>query len=1817
MNGFLYHNKTIMRNTIICIIALLMPALVRGGAPDYAYPQTVIAEAEAALSKAVARDDGPAKAEALLQIITAKRLIDPDSIAAMPSRVSALAAGERDEATRAVLLALEAATTDKMYDSRLYDGALTRLRVMALGDSALTLALTLPPDDATLSRFGGVVERDALSSRYFTTVADFVAALCTNLNAASTNFRDEVRRRILATHKPYTAPWAYWTAETMMGAPVESWLEAYSRCSDAESARIFLVRAAEACSDDNSKSVVAPLLRRSLALFPSYWDNERLRYYLDTFGRPTLSINYPSIVAPGDTLTITARYANARGIGAVLYKATDPVIADDATLTRWQPIDTCSVATDSVIAETTAHLRLVICDPGTYRLQQYIGTEPPQTTGKGKKRRPVALYHDDDDDDLGELIFCTGYVPIALGNCSSQAIITADTHNGAPVGGITVKRGSQPLGLTDASGIVAFSLPDAGINAYRRLGYTFIDTEGNAQNFGNRIFLAAPYRTGVRRDNCHAKIFTDRPIYHQGDTLGIAVLAYCDKADGRSRDVVAGRELTIIVTNPNGKQVFSADCVTDDMGRAHTAAPLPEGGLTGYYRIAVQSADSKSAYLGSSHVMVSDFKLPQFSAVADSVTIAGDSVTVSGHAMTYAGMPVSGAKVGVTIKNAMRWRWLREGYVEVWAGNTTTDGEGHYAITVPLSRLRESDYDCFVANVHVADAAGNAATASTSFTIGKPCVLQLDARLDKVDAADKLALTVNAFGPSGDVKAIEGRYTLADEATGKECAQGTFTTGKPLSVNLSKVPAGYYRWTFAAADAEQCDELVSDACMIYNSKRGTLPDGVSLLVVNDAISTDNGRAAITLGTSAETSYIYYAVCSGDSLVSVKAHTLHKGFGKIDVALPSGRTSAMVKVISVSGGEVSEQSVRITLSDSKALTLRGESMRTHVTPGVAEHWTLKLSDAASTRRAGAMIATMYNNALSAIQPMTWPADFSRLMETPRLRADYLTARASGYLYGDLPERELTTLNQPTFKSPFDTDYFVANDVMMDMSGSRRLYSARASMKQAACAVEEAEVTEEAADSDAGAADVGAEEPESRPDDFAYRDTEVLQAFWLPELTVDADGIATLDFEVPHANTQWELRAFAWTPDVRSAQFAEQITAAKPVMVAMNVPRYLRQGDTADIAATVFNNCGEQRVIATVFDTYDLSGKVLGSVSHTDTIGAGASAVVTMPVTAAPGKAAMGVRVRSTVDEFTDGEQSLVAIMPSTATVVESQCFYLNPGDESFSMMLPSTGSQSMTLQYCQNPVWDVVKALPTLATSKPYSASEACNALFAALVAKGLKTSHSEIADVVDKWQATPADSALVSRLATNESLKIATLEATPWVRAAEGSTARMARLQMLFADKAIAAAVSEATEVLQRLQDRDGGIRWSAQAAEPSLWATGSVLTSMGLLNEQGFLPAKGKIADIIARAIAYYDKEAFDAKRVCIDKTALAYIHSLYPGIEPTLDAKQAIAECVNDIIANWKSAPTALKARYALILCANGYREVAAEIMRSVSEYAVTTPSQGTSLPSVESVDAYATLLRAFARLSSDTTLLDGIRQWLVLRTQATERIGAYNPANLVAALLTHGSDWTALAAEDASAVTINGHALATDRVAAATGYIIATLPAAAAGAELTVTPTQQVPSYGSVMTLRTDAATAIAAHAADDIAIRKSFMVRDDAAAGGWREASVMHRGDRVQVVLTIDVKRDMQYVTIIDERPATLEPTEQLPGYIRAEGLSFYRENRDSATNIFIDRLPRGVYKLAIDMTVGVSGTFTSGIATLQSQLAPELTAHSAGTMITVR
>ena len=154
-----------------------------------------------------------------------------------------------------------------------------------------------------------------------------------------------------------------------------------------------------------------------------------------------------------------------------------------------------------------------------------------------------------------------------------------------------------------------------------------------------------------------------------------------------------------------------------------------------------------------------------------------------------------------------------------------------------------------------------------------------------------------------------------------------------------------------------------------------------------------------------------------------------------------------------------------------------------------------------------------------------------------------------------------------------------------------------------------------------------------------------------------------------------------------------------------------------------------------------------------------------------------------------------------------------------------------------------------------------------------------------------------------------------------------------------------------------------------------------------------------------------------------------------------------------------------------------------------------------------------------------------------------------------------------------------------------------------ELTVKKTSGTPAWGAVYCQYVNDMTAVKSSACPELSIEKSM-------------PDSMAVGERVTVRLTLKVAADMDYVAIVDDRPACLEPVEQLPSPIYAEGLRFYRENRDSSTRIFIDRLPKCTYVLTYDMWVNNAGSYTSGIATVQSEYAPRYSAHSGGKAIDV-
>lgn len=137
-----------------------------------------------------------------------------------------------------------------------------------------------------------------------------------------------------------------------------------------------------------------------------------------------------------------------------------------------------------------------------------------------------------------------------------------------------------------------------------------------------------------------------------------------------------------------------------------------------------------------------------------------------------------------------------------------------------------------------------------------------------------------------------------------------------------------------------------------------------------------------------------------------------------------------------------------------------------------------------------------------------------------------------------------------------------------------------------------------------------------------------------LTTDDNGRMQFSFTAPNANTTWKLCAVAFSRDLLSGSLTREIISSKPVMAQPNLPRFLRTGDTATILASVMNNTDSAAVITTTVEIFDpVSGDVVQSTSHTDSIAAKGSAIVPVDITIPEGSNMTGYRIRSTSGNFT--------------------------------------------------------------------------------------------------------------------------------------------------------------------------------------------------------------------------------------------------------------------------------------------------------------------------------------------------------------------------------------------------------------------------------------------------------------------------------------------------------------------------------------------------------------------------------------------------------
>lgn len=1558
-------------------------------------------------------------------------------------------------------------------------------------------------------------------------------------------------------------------------------------------------------------------INRNLQKFPAYTRRNALINKRINLTRQSLSISNPLSAAPGSTVDFKLSISNVKSGKIRIYNVSSSPLTENTYLTNGLPkmapvavIPFKSTKDEIPFAETVT-VSHRFSTPGCYIA---IPTIDGVTTTAKRRYDKIRV---------------TAY-SLASTRFDTTKVYALDAMSGAPVKGAKItlnprnsKKQAINLGLTNSLGSV-----DS-----RQSGIATMTVAND--HFASPLWIYADERQSDNTLNERwypsTAGYSSLPLYHPGDTVGWMAIVY----EYRNSDhrPIADKEVLAILRDANRLPVDSLRLTSDGFGRVAGSFALPADGLTGRFTISLDK------YPGAISFTVSDYKLPTFRVVLEQVEndfpTAGDA-TLRGRVETYTGFPIADAKISLNLSAMPRARWwwnnpMNVKFATLDSAETDASGKFEIVMTKELLDLSPLPDGIFSAEVSATTPSGETQSATENFSLGTRYIIQLSAPENIDISRPTNAVKVKIVNYQDSIVDIPVDFSLVRGS--KTLLKGIISTNKP-TLDLTSLPSGVYNLNVSLSDSTQAT-TVSRQLTLYRPTDTQSPIAGQLLwYPSDKIRLD--------ATATEATWLYAVDCPTNLLVTIHSDSKillqrwvksNVGMHSLPISVPIDVDNATVEIALTGDYRSAQASIKVERETSgRQIKFVTESFRDHIVPGSEETWTFRVIDGSGKGRQAAVMLGMQNCAIDALASSRWTF-------TPSTQV----GRHFSWRQNDLTDSVSTSINHtsekyratnPLYQPKFDTYGRSLNPSTTDLyvRGARQYKSAATTSMMLygsgdEVAVEEAEVENrdtagEAAESvDMGSVDGNSAEGQETPK-FAYRDSEVPLAFFKPMMTTDAEGRLTLMFTVPNANAGWNLRALAYTDLLFATSFTAQVTADKPVMVQPNLPRFVRSNDKVEIFASVMNNSDVRSKIKTTIEIFNPSdGKIIATQVQTDSIAARSSAIAIVTLSAPDDMTFVGYRIKSTNGRFADGEQSLIPILPSTSPVIDSYPFYIAPESKDFTMTLPKAPANAkMVLEFCNNPTWYVISALPGLLDNEASTSIDAATSIFSAAIASGLLRDNPNIAKAVREWiDSRRDDSTLTSMLERNQDLKQILLAATPWMLDARNDNERMDRLALLFDSERLEASLAANVATLGKLMRDNGRWAWFGSADKASTWATEQVLTLFGELHRLGFMPQSKELTMMTVDALAWLNTETADDYKdnPKADFSTYVYLHTLFKGFANAPSPNRTIvASTIQRILTDWQSASIVRKGIYAQILAANSYPTAAKTILASLREYSTYKPETGMWWASLDNgrqdkIGATAVLLTTFAIIEPGCQDTDRIRQWLIREKETTSWGSSVATSYAIAAFITSSAKW--LNESPLPEIKIGGKPLAPNKYDRLTGYFRSTLDVKQASmTTLNVSRNDDTPSWGAVYYLHTDPITEIKAKSLQGLSIEKKISI-----AGNNEYASdSLTVGSRVRVSLTIRTDRDLDYVTIVDERPACFEPESQLPTPLYADGICFYRENRDSSTRLFIDSLPKGVYVLTYDVLVNNAGTFTSGIATIQSQYAPAMTARSAGSLLMV-
>ena len=1354
------------------------------------------------------------------------------------------------------------------------------------------------------------------------------------------------------------------------------------------------------------------------------------------------------------------------------------------------------------------------------------------------------------------------------------------------------------------------------------------------------------------------QLFTDRSIYRPGQTVYVSGLAYEMEKD--STRVLTDKKYTVSLYDANNNETGKVEVRTNGFGSFSGQFVLPSPCLTGYFSLRV--ADTSVSF------KVEEYKRPTFDVTFEPVKVeyqVGDSIEVVGMAKTFAGAPVQNARVHYNISRSYAWFWRFMGRGSArWEGEAMTDADGKFSVPVHFeidSDRRESPLWYYTYNIQadVTDGAGETQQANLSLPLGSTSmVLNMDNLPDNLVKEKKLEIKLTAMNLSGEPVDTPVTYQVVEmekqkdgqEKEGRKVLTGTVEANRSfIPEAIYALPSGNYRLKLSAKDTQGRECTASKNFLLFSLNDKRPPFVITDWFYQDGLEFDAASpATIYIGSSEKNVYLLYDVFAGNKRLESKRIQLSDSVACFRFPYKKEYGDGiLVSMAFVKDGRLYSHNTRIMKpAPEKKLQLKWTTFRDKLRPGQQEEWKLTVLYPDGSPAEAEMLATMYDASLDKIysaHKLDFGVDFHYVVPLTYWNTSYMR---NAYLYVDFPLKRLRAVpleySELIIPSTGRMEAMVVGyggSPRATLAGALKIRgrsAANAVMNQEA--VTDMVLQEEMVETSAQEkAEMGSSEELAETGDIQIRENFAETAFFYPQLRTNEKGEVSISFVLPESLTRWKFMGLAHTRNVDYGKIEATATASKEFMLQPNMPRFVRVGDKANIAASLMN-LSDKGVKGTVrMELFNPeTEKVFYSQKQKFDVKGGETGHVNFTFEVSDKYAVMACRMVADGDTFSDGEQRYIPVLTDKQWVTETVPLNVNgEGAHTFSLEnlfnkhSKTASEQRLTVEFTAHPAWYAVQALPVVAHPQNEDALSWATAYYAHSLAAYIVKENPRIKQVFDSWKAQGGTKeTFMSNLQKNQELKNILLAETPWLAEATNEAEQKQRIATLFDLNTMNSQLAVSVEKLGELQNADGAWSWY-KGMQGSRYVTTQVMEMLVRLNALTHQDADSRMQPMIQKGFEYLGKQAAEEYKSMKEAEKKGAV-----GIRPSeqvlrylyicaLDGKAPVDEKVNryfidKLSGEGKELTIYGKALGAIILQQAGKVAEARLFMQSLMEYSVVTDEMGRYFDTPKAryswfsykIPTEVAAMEAIQRITKDTKAIDEMKRWLLKQKQTQTWETPIATADAVYALMATGAS-DLLANTGGVEITLGKEMIRTP-VDDAIGYIKKTVIGDVMNIKkVRVDKEGTGMGWGAVYAQYLESMDQIGEQG-NGLSVSRQLYKGDEA----LNESAPLKVGDKITVRLTVKADRDMDFVQIKDDRAACMEPLQAVSGFRWSNGLGYYQATKDASTQFFIDQMRKGTYVIEYQVYVNRTGEYQTGIATVQSAYAPEFGGHTGGYRVMV-